>query len=154
MDQPTLHRLREQDRANLDALLAAINGARNALRRDECGDWTIIGSRGTIHACDGVFSVYIEGHSALASTHAKKQLHGICPVVSQDGDRESVLTFQRMPDADEAATLRQYVGLRQTRDVPPDRALHLSARHKGGSTRVHREDLPPGSQTPADGRRP
>jgi hypothetical protein len=125
MDQATLHRLREQDRAELGTLLTAINGAMNTLRRDACGDWTISGSRGHIRACGGTFFVYIEGRSARAWTYAKKQLHGICPVASQDGDHEGILTFSRMPDADEAVMLRQYVGLRQTREVSPDQAQNL-----------------------------
>ena len=52
MDQARLNQLRHEDRKQLDALLEATNGAMNALRRDECGDWTITGSRGTIRACN------------------------------------------------------------------------------------------------------
>ena len=36
MDQATLNRLRLQDRADLARLLAALNGASNAVKRDEC----------------------------------------------------------------------------------------------------------------------
>jgi hypothetical protein len=41
-------------------------------------------------------------------------------VLGQDGGEEGILTFSKMPDADEAETLRSYLGLRQTRDVSPD----------------------------------
>ena len=69
MDQPGLHCLRVQDRAELAKLLTALNGAMNALRRGECGDPTIFGSRGHIHACDGKFYVYVQCRSALHWTH-------------------------------------------------------------------------------------
>ncbi len=49
--------------------------------------------------------------------------------VHQDGGDEGILLLTRMPNADQAATLRNYVGLRQTRDVGPDHGswLHRKA---------------------------
>jgi hypothetical protein len=125
MDQATLTRLRQQDRTELTTLLTALNGAMNAIRRDECGDWTIFGSRGTIRACDGTFYVYIQCRSARAWNAAKKQLAKSCPVISQDGDEEGILILSETPDQDEAETLRRYIGLRQTRDVSPDRIQNI-----------------------------
>jgi hypothetical protein len=119
MDQTTLNHLRQEDRKQLETLLSIVNGAMNALHRDECGDPAIIGSRGTIRACDGKLYVYIPSGSALAWTWAKKQLAAFT-TVSQDGDDEGILVLSRMPDEDEAATLRKYIGLRQTRDIPPE----------------------------------
>jgi hypothetical protein len=104
MDQASLNHLRQEDRKQLETLLAAINGAMNALRRDACGDWTITGSRAS--------------GSAKAWTYAKRALASLCPVITQDGDREGILILDQMPDADQAATLRDYIGLRQTRDMP------------------------------------
>jgi hypothetical protein len=101
MDQARLNQLRHEDRKQLDALLEATNGAMNALRRDECGDWTITGSRGTIRACDGKFYVYIPSGSAKAWTYVKRALASFA-TVSQDGDDEGVLVMSRMPDEDEA----------------------------------------------------
>ena len=57
-------------------------------------------------------------------THAKKQLAGFA-TVHQDGDDEGILLLTRMPNANEAATLRSYVGLRQTRNVGPDHGYWL-----------------------------
>jgi hypothetical protein len=119
MDQTTLAHLRQEDRKQLETLLSVVNGAVNALRRDECGEPAIIGSRGTIRACDGKFYVYIPSGSALAWTWVKKQLAAFT-TVSQDGDDEGILVLSRMPDEVEAATLRKYIGLRQTRDIPPE----------------------------------
>ena len=124
MDQSALGRLRVQDRDELSTLLSVLHGAMNALRRDECGDWTIAGSRGQIRACDETFYIYVRCHSGQAWTYAKKQLADFA-TVHQDGDDEGILMLCRMPGADEAATLRRYVGLRQTREVPPERARKL-----------------------------
>jgi hypothetical protein len=124
MDITKLTALRAQDRKELQTLIAAINGAQNSLRRDECGDWTIIGARGTVHATDGRFYVYLCPGSAKAWHYAKKALASFA-APSQDGDEDGMLTFTRMPNEDEAKTLRSYIGLRQTRDMPPDRALKL-----------------------------
>jgi hypothetical protein len=125
MDKASHHHLRQDDRKQLDALLVAVNGAMKALRRDECGDYTITGSRGTIRACDGKYFVYIPSGSARAWTFAKRALASLA-TPSQDGDEEGILTFDRMPNADEAETLRSYIGLRQTR--PPDHAQNFHKR--------------------------
>jgi hypothetical protein len=124
MDQPGLNRLRAKDRDELSTLLSVLHGAMNSLHRDECGDWTIAGSRGHIRACDGTFHVYVQCRSPMHWTHAKKQLAGFA-TVHQDGDAEGVLLLTRMPDESEAETLRRYVGLRQTRNVGPDHGYWL-----------------------------
>jgi hypothetical protein len=108
----------------------------NALRRDECGDPTIFGSRCHIRACDGTFYVYVECRNALHWTHAKKQLASFS-MVHQDGDQEGVLALCRMPDESEAATLRRYVGLRQTRAMPPERAQKLWEHATNGTYGLH-----------------
>jgi hypothetical protein len=132
MDQAKLNRLREEDQGQLELLLSAVNGAMNALRRDECGDFVITGSRGTIRACGGKFYIYIQSRSGKAWTFAKDQL-GSFSSVHQDGDAEGVLVFSKMPDADEAETLRKYIGLRQTREVSADQILKArEAVTKGG----------------------
>ncbi len=51
-------------------------------------------------------------------------LFGIA-AVSQDGEDEGILLLTRAPDANEAPTLRGYLGLRQTRDVGPDHGSWL-----------------------------
>jgi hypothetical protein len=131
MDQAKLTSLRLQDRAELETLLTALNGAKNAIQRDQCGDWTIKGSRGTIRACDGKFYVYIPSGSPQAWTWAKKLLTTFT-IPSQDGDDEGILTLDHMPTETEAETLRDYIGLRQTRDIPADRIQKaLDARQIG-----------------------
>lgn len=116
MDRSGLRRLRSADRADLAELLTALNGAKSAVRTDECGDWIIAGSRGHIRACDRVFTAYVGCGSAKGWTVVKKQLARFT-AVHQDGDQEGILTLTRMPDANEAARLRRYVGLRQTHEA-------------------------------------
>ena len=95
MDQPGLHRLRVQDRAELAKLLTALNGAMNALRRDECGDPTIFGSRGHIRACDG--SSTSTSNAALPCTGPtpRRQLASFS-MVHQDGDQEGVVLMAKI----------------------------------------------------------
>jgi hypothetical protein len=121
MDQATLHRLRAQDRVELGTLLTALNGAKRSMRLDECGDWMLDGKHGQVRACNGAFSIYIDVGSQLAWTWAKRKLAGIATMML-DADQDGVLTMTRMPNVGEALIVRGYVGLRQTRDMPPDRA--------------------------------
>jgi hypothetical protein len=143
-DQAKLKHLRQEDLAELDTLLCALNGARNALRRDECGDWAITGSRGTVRACGGKYFVYIASGSALAWTWAKRKLASFT-TVSQDGDEEGILLLDRMPTPEEAETLRGYIGLRQTqtRDVTPEQMQKVrDAGQKGSAGSPMRQNGP------------
>ena len=75
--------------------------------------------------------------------------HPLITAVHQDGHDEGVLILCRMPDENEAATLRRYVGLRQTREVPPERAQKLrSDVTKGTYGPFHRPNQPPGRDGP------
>ena len=84
----------------------------------------IDGRHGQVRACNGQFSIYLNPGSPLAWTWAKKKLAGIV-TVKQDGDAEGVLVLMRIPNEGEAAIIRCYIGLRQTRDVGPDHAFWL-----------------------------
>ena len=136
MDQPALSRLRAQDRDELSTLLTVLHGAMNTLRRDQCGDPTIIGSRGHNRACDGTFYICLECRSALAWTHAKRQLASFS-MVHRDGDQEGILILSRLPDESEAATLRRYVGLRQTREVSPEAIQSVKNADREGRSDAH-----------------
>jgi hypothetical protein len=116
MKRSKLNTSKKQDRIALKGLLAVLNGAKNSLRRDECGDWTIRGSRGTVQSANGIFYAYLPCRSALAWTHAKKQL-GL--PISQDGDDEGIFRFQDLAPAQSEA-FRHYFGIRQTKGAPPN----------------------------------
>lgn len=119
MKQAMLHQTRQRDGASLAGLLAALNGAKNALRRDDCGDPIIRGSHGHVFADGNSFGIYIQCRSIKSWNAAKKMLAGICPEVRQDGDEEGIFHLGRLPTAAEAELIRRYVGIRQTRDAPP-----------------------------------
>jgi hypothetical protein len=125
MKQFELNALRAEDREHLDEMLTAINGAKNALHRDDCGDPAIIGSRGHITACDGVFSIYVVCQSPKHWTWAKKALD-FCDVFL-DGDDEGIMTLTRLPTADEAEAIRHYTGVKQTRPGPTDHPSWFAA---------------------------
>jgi hypothetical protein len=125
MDEVALNCIRQLDRANLGVLLGAANGASNALKRDVCGDPVIAGSRGAVRSCNGKFSVYIGCRSRRHWTAVKKALAGFC-TVTQDGDDVGILRLDRLPVGEEAARLREAIGLRQTRTVPSAAADRLA----------------------------
>ena len=114
MDHARLKSLRQQDRDDLAGLLVELHGAGNALRRDECGDPVVAGSRGEIRSCNGKAMVYVAGRSARHWTAIKQALASFT-TIGQDGDDEGVLQLDRVPAGDEAAKLRAVIGLRQTR---------------------------------------
>jgi hypothetical protein len=118
-----LNQLRQLDRADLALFLVAVNGASNSLRRDDCGDPVIVGTRGTIRATSSRFSIFVACRSSKHWRHLKKALAGFC-IVTRDGDDEGVLEFTRLPAGEEAARLRAVVGLRRTR--PSSAADHLN----------------------------
>ena len=127
MHETALNQLRQLDRADLAVFLNAVNGAKNALKRDECGDWIIIGTRGTIRACNGTFSVFVAGRSRRHWYFVKKALAGFCRI-THDGDDEGVLRLTRLPAGEEIVRLRHVIGLRQTGPAP---AISISSRLQG-----------------------
>ena len=134
MNDEQLNILRRQDRIELEAVLTTINGAHNALRRDQCGDWTITGAHGTIRVVDGtVYAGQTFEHStrpAYAWVVAKRELK---MTVTQDGEDEGVVTFglrQRLSKR-QVMLLRRYVGIRQTRVVKSRPLTHLKGGRQG-----------------------
>jgi hypothetical protein len=118
MTRTPLSRLRAGDRIDLERVRSHLHAAFKALRRDECGDPCITGSRGAIRANSGVISVYVVCRSARHWGYVRKSLLGFC-AVTQDGDEEGVLRLERPPIGDEIAQLRDAIGLRQTRPGNP-----------------------------------
>ena len=131
----------EADRAQQKALLAALNAWDRALRRDECGAWSIRGTRGTIHTWgDGrTWALYATCRSAQHWTWTKKRL-AFCKV-TQDGDDEGVLRLQRLPTPHEAEAIRDIVGVRKRKEFDPVQLEHrrtLMARARSAQGRANR----------------
>jgi hypothetical protein len=101
------------DREALLELAEALNCARRALRRDECGDWRINGKSGHIYAVPGGFQLCCMCDSALAWTWAKRKMP--FAHVAQDGDAEGVLNMSRLPTRTEGDVIRSYLVIAKRR---------------------------------------
>jgi hypothetical protein len=111
------------DKAQQQRLLAALNGAANALRRDYSGAWTINGSRGHVYTWgDGKSWVLVlHGDPYILRSKKKwtwiKRALSFCEV-TQDGDEEGCLRLFDLPDPDQAEAIRDALGISQTRPPP------------------------------------
>src|SRR5262245_22994897 len=107
----------EADRAQQRALLAALNGWGRALRRDECGAWCIKGKCGSIHTWgDGAtWVLYVACQSTRHWTATKDRL-SFCDM-TQDAEDEGCLRLHQLPTPDQAAVIRDALGIRKYRDV-------------------------------------
>ena len=91
----------DTDRAQQQALIAALYATERALRRDECGAWRINGRNDgagkSIHTSgDGkTWVLYVRCRSARHWTETKKRL-SFC-TVGQDGDEKSCLRLLNLP---------------------------------------------------------
>lgn len=121
---PTVQRLA------LLKLVGALGVRDNTLRRDECGDWRISGRVGHIYAVPGSlarrgvegFQIYFRGArefeeplDSKAWTWAKKALP-FCDVTN-DGDEEGMLFLDHLPIAEEAAVVRDKLGIAKKREM-------------------------------------
>jgi hypothetical protein len=105
-------------RAQLESFHCTINARPSTLRRDDCGDPVILGSRGHVIAVPGLpwrrpskpgWSLFVSTESGTAWTYAKRALK-FADVV-QDGDEEGILSMERLPTIDEAKAIRRYLGI-------------------------------------------
>ena len=86
-------------RAQLERFLKSIRARASTLRKDDCGDPTIMGSRGHVMAVPGIpwhkpkragFLLYVVTESGTAWTYARKAL--TFATVTQDGDEEGIFS--------------------------------------------------------------
>jgi hypothetical protein len=131
----------EADRAQQRALLGALGAWDRALRRDECGAWSIHGQRGTIHTWgDGkTWAAFVACRSGRHWTATKAKL-SFC-TVTQDGDDEGVVRLHYLPTADEAEVLRDVLGVRKRMQFDPG---DLERRRATASRLVHARRPPSG----------
>jgi len=102
-------------RPALEALAASLDSRSSALRRDECGDWSINGKRGHIYAVpEGYQLCYItrygvnewdgDGPHVEDYFGAKRRL--IFCRLAQDGTGEGIFFLDRLPTEAEAEVIR------------------------------------------------
>jgi hypothetical protein len=110
----------EVDRVQQKDLLAALNAWGRALRRDECGAWRIDGKRGSVHSWgDGktwVLFVAARSRRHWAATKVRLSFCG----VTQDGDEEGCLRLHQLPSPEQAAAIRDALGIRKKMEFTPD----------------------------------
>ena len=115
-------------RAQQQRLLEALNASPRALRRDECSDWTIQGTMGRIHTWDDgrTWVLAVTAPSARAWTAAKRRL-AFC-TITQDGDDEGCLRLYGLPNAGQAAAIREILGIRKRRQDSAATMARLQSR--------------------------
>ncbi len=107
----------DADRDLQRLLLAGLNASGRALRRDDCGAWYISGKHGSIHTWgDGkTWVLWVGCRSTRQWTATKKRL-GFCEV-TQDAEEEGCLRLHQLPTPEQAATVRDVLGIQKRREV-------------------------------------
>jgi hypothetical protein len=154
MNQPARRRYRinaqiARPRSRMLDLLAGLDASEKGLCRDGCGDWLIWGANGHIYADGDGFLLVVSGRSARGWTWAKQRL-SFCRV-TQDGDDEGCLHLDRLPATDEAAEIRDILGIRKRRSLSPetlaalnDQIADIQARKRAQAVPLPpADDLPP-----------
>ena len=120
------------DRIQQKGLLGALNAWGRALRRDECGAWRIDGKRGSIHTWGDskTWVLFVAGRSGRHWTAIKDRLS--FSDVTQDGDDEGCLRLHRLPTPEQAAAIRDALGIRKKVEFTPDDL----ARRRASMTRL------------------
>ena len=133
------------DRQQQERLLVVLEATPSQLRRDECGWWIIGGRCGTIHTWgDGkTWLVYVTCRSARHWTATRRRLRFM--TVTQDGDDEGCLRLFRLPTPEEAAVIRDALGLRKRRTLTEESRTRLIAAGVNGRFQVRRAAREPGS---------
>jgi hypothetical protein len=108
------------DRAQQQALLAALGAWDRAIRRDECGAWYLSGKTGSIHTWgDGrTWVLFVSCRSAMHWTHTKRRL-SFC-TVTQDGEDEGCLRLHTLPTPEQASVIRDVLGIRKRMALAPE----------------------------------
>jgi hypothetical protein len=128
----------DDDRDSLLSLVAALDASPRALRRDECGDWQITGKHGHVHVDGACYLLCVmTGESPRRWGFVKKRLR-FCRL-TQDGDDEGGLYLDRLPAPDEAALIREALGIKRKRRLSPEARASLQNRF-GSRTGSHHQD--------------
>lgn len=132
----------DADKRQQSNLLKVLGGWDRALRRDECGAWSIFGQHGKILTWgDGKRWVLVLGcepgdgrwSGSYAWGAAKRKLKlepqrrgqaesdgGGWATVIQDGDGEGCIRLERLPTTEQAEVIREVMGLRKRREDSPE----------------------------------
>ena len=102
----------EADRAQQLRLLAALGAWDRALRRDELAAWCITGTRGRIYTDGKGWVLYVSGRSVRQWSAVRAKLAAFT-TITQDGDDEGVARLHDLPAPEQAAEIREALGIRK-----------------------------------------
>jgi hypothetical protein len=120
MHPDAIAQIRQLQHHDLAILRDVISASKACLQRDDDGDWWIKGERGYVTSSSGSFTICIDERWRSA----RRALCDFTIVISDYRDA-GTLQFTRLPADDEAALLRDALGIRAAR---PHAADHLHAR--------------------------
>lgn len=110
----------------LDRFAKALGSRHDALRRDECGDWTIRGNHGHVYAVPGIqwieptkpgFHLFFTADRTQAWTYAKRSLS--FAALTNDGDDGGAWFLDPLPTGVEALAIRKTFGVAKAVDLAP-----------------------------------
>lgn len=139
--QPDAQAVPERER--LSAFARALASRAVALRRDECGDWRINGSRGHVYAAPEGFQIFVMGWSANGWNRAKRALS--FAQICNDGDDEGGLIRHWLGIAKKAEFSGEELARKRER-MTRARSLMAGSRNRVKSPPTRRP-LPQSSQT-------
>jgi hypothetical protein len=119
-------------RAALLKFADVIESTSRALQKDGCGDPHIEGKRGFVYAAPEGFYLFFTG-TPREWTYTERVMS--FAKVTQDGDDEGFLLMRRLPTADEAAVIRDRLGIRHRPHLTDEARERLRARAFRGSRR-------------------
>jgi hypothetical protein len=102
----------DADRAQQLRLLAALGAWDRALRRDELAAWCIQGTRGRIYTDGKGWVLYVSGRSVRHWSAVRAKLAAFA-TITQDGDEEGVARLHDLPAPEQAAVIREALGIRK-----------------------------------------
>jgi hypothetical protein len=102
----------EADRAQQLRLLAALGAWDRALRRDELAAWRVQGTRGHIYTDGRGWVLYVSGRSVRHWSAVRAKLATFA-TITQDGDDEGVARLHDLPAPEQAAVIREALGIRK-----------------------------------------
>ena len=106
------NRQRRAERIQLDMLREAVNAARSTLRKDEFGDWALVGGNGLIKIVDGIYHISLMPVTERRWKNTEHKLVvGIGAKLSDIEPR--MLTLSQIPEKHRGEMLREAVRLRK-----------------------------------------
>lgn len=126
-------------RPALLSLASALSSATTTLRRDECGDWRILGTAGHIYAVPEGFQIIAESASRRGWGAAKRRL--AFATLQRDGDTEGAFILDRLPTEAEAVEIRHVIGIRKRPVLTDDHLDVLRQRFAAPTTAPSHADL-------------